>query len=772
MQKEIKTKKNNDKQEITIPIKYILTNSAECDHMKDTDNFNIREYLIGNFFSSEKANELQRKENLEHKKERDELNKVIKNVLPHMKREEEIPSEINSRRKRSLNNGSLYNMFMSEFFGMNMVLIYLDSREENTIIDTLINLMYKSYVHLSLFYIPQLCVMLNYKIYKKTLESYLLDRCINQIKFSLQIFWLLNSYTEDDCLDIKKDIYEDMLRKIEETLVNGNRRSLTQYLQYEEISKKNLDSKRSSKIDGNDSEIIEKSIKKEMSLEYFNLCSDFYSKLKEMCEDLKNYEKGTPRKNALKNYIEDFNQMLIQQRIMYNENLNQNNSFYGIILPFNDSDSTNDKENTLMVNFINEQSFCFSTKARVPTKICAECIKVDECKDWNKLIIQSEKNVNLSFGVIKSDIDIKLEIKKIRTSISHNLENDKEKEKEIIERKKKKEEELKNFYNNIDKIKKEEEKKEELVNQFEMLPNITDEIANIFGKPVEKIAEELKEKSQFKNFKTYSIRNFIAKANDDLRQELLAMQMIKLFNEIFKKAQISLKIHPYEILITSSSSGLLEFLSNTSSIDGIKKAMVTKSKNLNLFYRKYFNDDFEEAQKNFVESLAAYSLICYYLQIKDRHNGNILIDKYGNIIHIDFGFILGISPGNLNFESAPFKLTKEYIEIMDGENSEMFLYYKNLMIKGMIEAKKHVETFVKIVEIMSHGSKMPCFDKKDINIVIQKLRERFYEKESDRNFPKIVDELVINQMIIFGQINMIISKKLQMEFYLKKLIFK
>ena len=747
MQKETKTKINSDKKELTRPLKYILTNSAECDHMKNTDNFKINENLIENFFSSEKANELQRKENLEYKKERDELNKVIKNVLPHMKREEEIPSEINSRRKHSLNNGSLYNMFMSEFFGMNMVLIYLDSREEKTIIDTLINLIYKSYVHQSLFYIPQLCVMLNYKIYKKSLESYLLDRCVNQIKFSLQIFWLLNSYTEDDSLDIKKDIYEDMLRKIEETLVNGNRRSLTQYLQYEEILKKSLDSKRSSKIDGNDTEIIEKSIKKEMSLEYFNLCIDFYSKLKEMCEDLRNFEKGEPRKNALKDYVENFNQILIQQRIIYNENLNQNNSFYGIILPFNDSDSTNDKENTLMVNFIIEQSFCFSTKARVPTKLCAECVKVEECEDWDKLIIQneqniqSEKKINFSFEERKSDIDNKIEIRKIRNSTSHNLEQDKEKEKEIIERKKKKEEELKNFYNNIDKIKKEEEKKEELINQFEILPNITDEIKNIFGKPVDKITEELKVKSQFKNFKTYSIRNFIAKANDDLRQELLAMQMIKLFNDIFQKAQIPLKLHPYEILITSSSSGLLEFLSNTSSIDGIKKAMATESKNLNLFYRKYFND-FEEAQQNFVKSLAAYSLICYYLQIKDRHNGNILIDMYGNIIHIDFGFILGISPGNLNFESAPFKLTKEYIEIMDGENSEMFTYYKILMVKGMIEAKKHVETFVKIVEIMSHGSKMPCFDKKDIDVVIQKLRERFYEKESDRNFPKIVDDLV------------------------------
>ena len=50
-----------------------------------------------------------------------------------------------------------------------------------------------------------MCLFVEYKKYKKTLESYLLDRCVNQIKFSLQIFWLLNSYTEDDTLDINKD---------------------------------------------------------------------------------------------------------------------------------------------------------------------------------------------------------------------------------------------------------------------------------------------------------------------------------------------------------------------------------------------------------------------------------------------------------------------------------------------------------------------------------------------------------------------------------------
>ena len=789
-------KNKKDEPKKNKPLKLIKTNRAECHYMNDDDDFNLFDHIENDFFSTEKAIKLKKEENMINEKER---NKIFYNFIPAvkcLKRKRDIEEEkkdIDNNdlpAKKKINNGALYEYFYSDEFNIDLLILYLNKIDNIAITDTLIELMYQKYINQSLFYLPQLCMLFNYKEYFLSIKSYLLDRCVAQIKFSLQITWLLNSFIEDETPLIKNDIYESLLQKIEETLVNGERNTIKLFNQYKEIQKEETNeininnySNRVSK----DKDMLP-FLEKQSRLLYFNICNDFYSDLKNMCEDLRNYQKENgERKNKLLEYLKYFNDNFIQQRKDNEDYLLNYPSFFGIILPFNDSSSAEDIDSSLIVRIIPEECFCFSTKARVPTKICAECIQVKELKNSDYLNINPKNksiNTNLKrFDTFKESDDDNHNIKinkllfpqikdsaplrqssilarhgtirtdmyrstKFKSLYQKNQEDDKA-------------EKLKNFLNNINQIIEEEKendmknttiniKEENIINEipndnmgdFEILPDITEELKNVFGKPQEIIKNQIMQNSPFKSFKTYKLVNFIAKANDDLRQELLAMQLIKLFDKIFREAKIPLHLHPYEILITSSSSGLLEYLENTSSIDGIKKKMATNSKSLSLFYKKYFKDNYEEAQINFTRSLAAYSLICYYLQIKDRHNGNILIDMKGNIIHIDFGFILGISPGGFNFEKAPFKLTREYVEIMGGKESLYYQMFKDLMLKGMIESKKYVDNFITTTEIMSKGSKMPCFDNKNISEILQSFRGRFYADKKEEDFIKIVDDLI------------------------------
>jgi phosphatidylinositol kinase/protein kinase (PI-3 family) len=126
------------------------------------------------------------------------------------------------------------------------------------------------------------------------------------------------------------------------------------------------------------------------------------------------------------------------------------------------------------------------------------------------------------------------------------------------------------------------------------------------------------------------------------------MQLIYKFKEVFLDANLPLYLRPYEIIVLNESSGILEFVTNSISIDGLKKSFENYN-NLLDFYKDMFGDKLPDFQTNFVNSLAASSLLTYILQVKDRHNGNILIDSDGHIVHIDFGFIFCISPGGLNF---------------------------------------------------------------------------------------------------------------------------
>lgn len=262
--------------------------------------------------------------------------------------------------------------------------------------------------------------------------------------------------------------------------------------------------------------------------------------------------------------------------------------------------------------------------------------------------------------------------------------------------------------------------------------------------PWQEKVRRIREGSPYGHLPNWRLLSVIVKCGDDLRQELLAYQVLKQLQAIWEQERVPLWIKPYKILVISSDSGMIEPVVNAVSIHQVKKQSSLSL--LDYFLQEHGNyttEAFLTAQRNFVQSCAGYCLVCYLLQVKDRHNGNILLDSEGHIIHIDFGFILSSSPRNLGFETSAFKLTTEFVDVMGGLDGDMFNYYKMLMLQGLIAARKHMERVIQIVEIMQQGSQLPCFHGSS---TIRNLKERFHMNMTEEQLQMLVEQMVDGSM--------------------------
>ena len=231
----------------------------------------------------------------------------------------------------------------------------------------------------------------------------------------------------------------------------------------------------------------------------------------------------------------------------------------------------------------------------------------------------------------------------------------------------------------------------------------------------------------------------IFKVGDDCRQDVLALQMIAAFRGIFNNVGLDVYVYPYRVTATAPGCGVIDVLPNSISRDMLGREAVNGL--YDYFVSKYGAENsirFQEARNNFVKSMAAYSVISYLLQFKDRHNGNIMVDDAGHILHIDFGFCFDIAPGGVRFERAPFKLTSEMVAVMGGSTSSQgYKWFEELCIKAFLASRQHTEKLCHIVLLML-GSGLPCFKPE----TIAHLRQRFVLEKSEREAADFMRDLI------------------------------
>ncbi|KAK7034075.1 Phosphatidylinositol 4-kinase stt4 [Paramarasmius palmivorus] len=206
----------------------------------------------------------------------------------------------------------------------------------------------------------------------------------------------------------------------------------------------------------------------------------------------------------------------------------------------------------------------------------------------------------------------------------------------------------------------------------------------------------------------------IFKVGDDCRQDVLALQIIAMFKNIFETVGLTLYLFPYRVTATAPGCGVIDVVPNATSRDEMGRAKVNDLSGF--FISKYGGQNtvaFQQARLNFIQSMAAYSVACYILQIKDRHNGNIMIDGEGHIVHI--------GAEGVKFEPSSFKLNREMVELMGGRWSQGYTLFQHLTVKAFLAIRPHADQLVSMVQLMLDSS-LPSFKGEG---TIKRLRDRF-----------------------------------------------
>ncbi|XP_078536462.1 phosphatidylinositol 4,5-bisphosphate 3-kinase catalytic subunit gamma isoform [Lissotriton helveticus] len=238
----------------------------------------------------------------------------------------------------------------------------------------------------------------------------------------------------------------------------------------------------------------------------------------------------------------------------------------------------------------------------------------------------------------------------------------------------------------------------------------------------------------------------IFKHGDDLRQDMLILQILRIMESIWEAESLDLCLMPYGCISTGNKIGMIEIVKDATTIAQIQQSTVGntgafKDEVLNQWLKEKcpIEDKLQAAVERFVYSCAGYCVATFVLGIGDRHNDNIMITESGNLFHIDFGHILGNYKSflGINKERVPFVLTPDFLYVMGisgKKTSQHFHKFQEVCVKAYLALRHHTNLLIILFSMMLMTGMPQLTSKEDIEYIREALTVGRSEDEAKKHF--------------------------------------
>ena len=239
------------------------------------------------------------------------------------------------------------------------------------------------------------------------------------------------------------------------------------------------------------------------------------------------------------------------------------------------------------------------------------------------------------------------------------------------------------------------------------------------------------------------------KAGDDLRQDQLTLQLIRLMDKLWQLENLDLRMNPYQCVATGDEEGFLEIVLNSTTTANITKKYggalgAFKKETINnwLLEQNPNPEDMERAVENFARSNAAYCVATYVLGIGDRHNDNVMVTESGQLFHIDFGHFLGNIKKKFGIkrERAPFVFTSDFAFVLGGTKGAAFKEFQSLSCQAYNVLRRNGSRLIILFALML-STGIPELQKKEDIMYLQKaLNLGKSNEDANGIFLKLINE--------------------------------